>query len=87
MLLRDEPATGLDAPLRAERYDALRRVKEDFKTPMLLVTHDLAEFFELAEEMLIVHKGRVVHKGTPRSSIDEPADLEVARVHGAFNLN
>jgi len=86
MLLLDEPATGLDAPLRAELYDALRRVKEDFKTPMLLVTHDLAECFELAEEMLIVHQGRVVQKGTPRLILDEPANLEVARLLGAFNL-
>ncbi len=86
LLLLDEPATGLDAPLRAEFYDALRRVKEDFKTPMLLVTHDLAECFELAEEMLIVHQGRIVQKGSPRSILDEPANLEVARLLGAFNL-
>jgi molybdate transport system ATP-binding protein len=86
LLLLDEPATGLDAPLRAELYEVLRRVKEDFKTPMLLVTHDLAECFELGEEMLIVHQGRVVQKGTPRHMLDEPANLEVARLLGAFNL-
>ena len=61
-------------------------VREDFKTPMLLVTHDLAECFELGEEMLIVHQGRIVQKGTPRSILDEPANLEVARLLGAFNL-
>jgi len=86
MLLLDEPATGLDAPLRAEFYEALRRVKEDFQTPMLLVTHDLAECFELGEEMLIVHHGRVVQRGTPREILDKPANLEVARLLGAFNL-
>ena len=86
MLLLDEPATGLDAPLRAELYEALRRVKEDFRTPMLLVTHDLAECFELGEEMLIVHQGRVVQKGAPQEILDAPANLEVARLVGAFNL-
>ena len=86
LLLLDEPATGLDAPLRAELYEALRRVKEDFKTPMLLVTHDLAECFELGEEMLIVNQGRIVQKGAPRHMLDEPASLEVARLLGAFNL-
>src|SRR5665213_3392863 len=86
LLLLDEPATGLDAPLRAELYEVLRRVKEDFKTPMLLVTHDLAECFELGEEMLIVNQGRVVQRGTPRHMLDEPANLEVARLLGAFNL-
>jgi len=86
LLLLDEPATGLDAPLRAELYEVLRRVKEDFRTPMLLVTHDLAECFELAEEMLIVNHGRVAQKGPPRFVLDEPANLEVARLLGAFNL-
>src|SRR5215471_4785123 len=37
LLLLDEPANGLDAPLRAELYEALRHAKEDFGTPMLLV--------------------------------------------------
>jgi len=41
LLLLDEPAQGLDAPLRAEFYDVLRQVRADFKTPVLLVTHDL----------------------------------------------
>jgi molybdate transport system ATP-binding protein len=86
LLLLDEPATGLDAPLRAELYDALRRVEEDFKTPMLLVTHDLSECFELGEEVLIVNQGRVVQRGAPRFVLDEPANLEVARLLGAFNL-
>lgn len=48
VLLLDEPTQGLDAPLRAEFYDALRQVRADFKTPMLLVTHDLEECFEWA---------------------------------------
>ncbi len=86
LLLLDEPATGLDAPLRAEFYEALRQVQSEFKTPMLLVTHDLAECFELAEDMLILHEGRVIQRGTPRAVLDEPANLEVARLLGAFNL-
>ena len=60
LLLLDEPAHGLDAPLRAELYDVLRQVRADFKTPFLLVTHDLDECFELAEEMLIMREGRIV---------------------------
>src|ERR1700733_14436910 len=86
LLLLDEPATGLDALLRAEFYEALRQVRSDFSTPMLLVTHDLAECFELGEEMLILHDGKIIQKGTPRAVLDEPATLEVARLLGAFNL-
>jgi molybdate transport system ATP-binding protein len=86
LLLLDEPATGLDAPLRTEFYGVLRQVQEEFKTPMLLVTHNLDECFELGEEMLVLRGGKIVQSGTPREILDQPANLEVARLLGAFNL-
>src|SRR5271156_2986100 len=86
LLLLDEPSQGLDSPLRAELYDVLRQVRADFKTPVLLVTHDLDECFELGEEMLIVREGRIVQSGPPRKILDQPANIEVARLLGAFNL-
>ena len=86
LLLLDEPAQGLDAPLRAEFYEVLRQVRADFKTPMLLVTHDLDECFELGEEMLILREGKIVQSGPPRNILDQPANIEVARLLGAFNL-
>src|ERR1700733_11981162 len=84
--LLDEPGQGLDAPLKAEFYDVLRQVRADFKTPVLLVTHDLDECFELGEEMLILRDGRIVQSGAPRDILDFPASLDVARLLGAFNL-
>jgi molybdate transport system ATP-binding protein len=86
LLLLDEPAQGMDAPLRVELYEVLRQVRADFKTPVLLVTHDLDECFELGEEMLILRAGRIVQSGTPRAILDQPANLEVARLLGKFNL-
>jgi molybdate transport system ATP-binding protein len=86
LLLLDEPARGLDAPLRADLYSVLRQVRADFHTPVLLVTHDLDECFELGEEMLVVRAGRVVQSGTPREIFDQPASADVARLLGAFNL-
>ena len=86
LLLLDEPAQGLDAPLRGELYEILRQVRADFKTPMLLVTHDLNESFELGDEMIILRDGKIVQSGPPRKILDHPANLEVARLLGAFNL-
>jgi molybdate transport system ATP-binding protein len=86
LLLLDEPTQGLDAPLRGDFYEVLRQVRADFKTPMLLVTHDLDECFELGEEMLILQNGRIVQNGTPRAILDQPANLDVARLLGTFNL-
>lgn len=86
LLLLDEPAQGLDAPLRQEFYQVLRQVRADFKTPVLLVTHDLDECFELGEEMIVVREGKIVQSGTPGQIVDHPASLDVARLLGAFNL-
>ena len=86
LLLLDEPTQGLDAPLRAEFYDVLRQVRSDFKTPVLLVSHDLDECFELGEEMLILREGRIVQSGTPAGILEAPANLDVARLLGRFNL-
>ena len=86
LLLFDEPAQGLDAPLRAEFYEVLRQVRADFKTPMLLVTHDLDECFELGEEMLVLREGRLVQSGTPAAILEQPANVDVARLLGIFNL-
>jgi ABC-type sulfate/molybdate transport systems ATPase subunit len=53
---------------------------------MLLVTHDLDECFELGEEMLVLREGRLVQSGTPRAILDQPANIDVARLLGVFNL-
>jgi len=86
VLLLDEPARGLDAPLRAELYAVLRQVRADFGTPILLVTHDFNECFEVAEEMLVLREGRVVQTGSPRRVFEQPANVDVARLLGAYNL-
>jgi ABC-type sulfate/molybdate transport systems ATPase subunit len=72
--------------LRAELYQTLRQVRADFTTPILLVTHDLEECFELGDEMIILREGRIVQSGPPPGILQQPANVEVARLLGAFNL-
>jgi len=84
LLLLDEPGQGLDATLRAELYNELRAVRANFATPMLLVTHDLAECFELADRMVALHNGRVIQAGTPAEVVERPASLEVASLFGRY---
>ena len=86
LLLLDEPARGLDAPLRADLYALLRQVRADFEVPILLVTHDLDECFALGDEMLILLDGHIVQSGSPRKVLDQPAGIEVARLLGIPNL-
>jgi molybdate transport system ATP-binding protein len=86
LLLLDEPTRGLDAPLRAELYAALRRVREEFGIPLLLVTHDFEECLQLGDEMIVLRDGRVVQCGPPRKILEKPANVDVAKLLGVFNL-
>ena len=86
VLLLDEPARGLDAPLLADLYSVLRQVREEFGIPVLLVTHDFEECLELGDEMIVMRQGRSVQSGPPRSILEQPANVEVARLLGVFNL-
>ncbi|MBK5295486.1 MAG: ATP-binding cassette domain-containing protein [Acidobacteriia bacterium] len=86
LLLLDEPARGLDAPLRTELYAVLHQVRAEFGTPILMVTHDLSECFELAESMVVLHEGRLVQTGPPARILEQPASVDVARLLGLYNL-
>ena len=86
ILLLDEPARGLDAPLRAELYAVLRQVRAEFELPILLVTHDLDECFALGDTMVVLREGRIVQTGAPRKILDQPASVEVARLLGIPNI-
>jgi molybdate transport system ATP-binding protein len=86
ILLLDEPSRGLDAPLRAELYGIVRRVRDEYRIPILLVTHDLDECIELGDEIVVVRGGRAVQSGTPHEVFDRPASVEVAKLLGLHNV-
>jgi molybdate transport system ATP-binding protein len=86
ILLLDEPARGLDAPLRDELYGIIRQVRDEYRIPILLVTHDLDECIELGDEIVVVRDGRAVQSGMPHEVFDRPANVEVAQLLGLHNL-
>lgn len=86
VLLLDEPAQGLDAPLRSSFYEVLRQVRSNFQTPVILVTHSLEECLELGDRMLVLETGRVVQAGTPSEVLARPASLAVAGLFANFNI-
>jgi ABC-type sulfate/molybdate transport systems ATPase subunit len=82
VLLLDEPARGLDAPLREDLYDLLRELRRDFRVPMLLVTHDLEAAFAVGDEMLVFEAGRIPQRGKPSDVLGRPVSEDVARLFG-----
>ena len=85
LLLVDEPANGLDVPLRIEWYAILRRVRDEAGIPVVLATRELETCFELATNMLLLDTGRVLQSGPPRKVLDYPASVEAARLLGIRN--
>lgn len=71
ILVLDEPTVGLDADGRAEFYTYLRRVQEVQGVTIILVSHDMAEVASLADQLFVLHEGRLVMQGTPRSIFTE----------------
>ena len=82
VLLLDEPTRGLDTGLRHELYQTLKGIR----TPILLVTHDLEECYALGEQVVVMLRGRVVQRGTPREIAERPAMVEVAELLGIYNI-
>ncbi len=52
----------------------------------ILVTHDLDECFELGDEIIVLREGRMVQSGPPRAVFEQPANVDVARLLGLYNL-
>ncbi len=63
LLLLDEPLAGLDLPLRRRLLPYLFRVREEFRIPMLYVSHDAIEIRTLCDEVLVVRSGRAEASG------------------------
>lgn len=65
LLLLDEPLAGLDLPLKERLLPYLQRVRDEFRIPMVYVTHSPDEVVALCDYVVILEHGRVTRKGTP----------------------
>ena len=86
VLLFDEPLSNLDAKLRDEMRVEIRRIQKTLGMTTLFVTHDQDEALSMADQVALMHQGRIVQFGTPREVYEEPADRFVADFIGRANL-
>ena len=82
VLLLDEPFGALDAKVRKELRDWLRRLHDEVHTTTIFVTHDQEEALEVADEIVVINDGRVEQVGSPDTLYDKPANDFVMRFLG-----
>ncbi|PWN01984.1 sulfate ABC transporter ATP-binding protein [Nocardioides silvaticus] len=74
VLLLDEPFGALDAKVRKELREWLRRLHDEVHVTTVFVTHDQEEAMEVADEIVVINQGRVEQVGSPDELYDEPAN-------------
>ena len=85
VLLLDEPFGALDARVRAELRVWLRRLHDETHTTTVFVTHDQEEAMDVADEVVVMNKGRVEQVAPPRELYDVPANEFVMSFVGRAN--
>jgi sulfate transport system ATP-binding protein len=85
VLLLDEPFGALDARVRVELREWLRRLHDEMHVTTIFVTHDQEEALELADSIVVMNKGSVEQVAAPRTLYDEPANEFVMSFVGPVN--
>jgi iron(III) transport system ATP-binding protein len=86
VILLDEPFGSLDAALRTQLRDDVRRILKESGSGALFVTHDQAEALTVADRVAIMVRGRIEQVGTPERIYGEPASPFIAGFVGVANL-
>ena len=85
VLLLDEPFGALDARVRTELRQWLRRLHDEVHVTTIFVTHDQEEAMDVAEQIVVMNDGRVEQAGTPTDLYDHPATEFVMSFVGTAN--
>jgi sulfate/thiosulfate transport system ATP-binding protein len=85
VLLLDEPFGALDAQVRAELREWLRRLHDEIHVTTIFVTHDQEEAMEVAEQIVVMSAGRIEQAGSPRELYESPRNEFVMSFIGPVN--
>ncbi|MCK6211540.1 ABC transporter ATP-binding protein [Georgenia sp. EYE_87] len=72
VIVADEPTTALDVTVQAEILDLLRRVRREFGTAIVLITHNMGVVADLADRVAVMYRGRVVEEADARTLFADP---------------
>ena len=87
VLLLDEPLSNLDARLRLQTREEIRRIQKATKVTTVFVTHDQEEAMSISDRIVVMKEGSVQQIGRPQEVYDSPVNLFVAKFLGTPPIN
>lgn len=87
VLLLDEPLSNLDARLRLQTREEIRRIQRETKITTIFVTHDQEEAMSISDIIVVMKDGVIQQIGKPQEVYDDPVNLFVARFLGTPPIN
>jgi peptide/nickel transport system ATP-binding protein len=81
LLIADEPTTALDVTIQAQVLELMKKLRDEFKTAMVLITHDLGIVAEACDKVAIMYAGKVVEYATVEGLFNNPKH---PYTHGLF---
>jgi ABC-type sugar transport system ATPase subunit len=87
LLLLDEPLSNLDAKLRVQTRTEIKRLLHRFSITSLYVTHDQVEAIALADQIVVMHQGKIEQVGTYQNLMENPVNVFVAGFLGLPPMN
>ena len=84
LLIADEPTTALDVIIQAEILKLMNDLKTDFNTSIMFITHDLGVISQMADDVIVMHGGKIVEAGPILSIFDNATHPYTKRLMAAF---
>lgn len=72
ILIADEPTTALDVTIQAQVLDLINKLKHDYKTSIIFITHDLGVIAEMADRVMVMYAGKVVEMAPAETLFNRP---------------
>jgi peptide/nickel transport system ATP-binding protein len=72
LLIADEPTTALDVTVQAQILELIQKLRQDFGSSVVLITHDMGVVAEVADRVMVMYAGRIVERGTKRDLFKNP---------------
>jgi oligopeptide/dipeptide ABC transporter ATP-binding protein len=72
LLLADEPTTALDVTIQAQVLEMINKLKKDFNTSMIMISHNLGVVAEVCDNLAVIYAGEIIESGSKEAIFDHP---------------